>query len=219
MFSFQSLKQRHRDERDGYSQALSIRVHRALSWLDKASCCEDDDAKFTFLWIAFNSAYAQDYEFKMMINHGESGLYQHFLSKLVDIDQDKTLYQFVWQSYSGSIRQVLNSEFILKEYWDFHAGRITEAEWKTVKEKSISAANAALSNSDTVTVLSVVFSRLYTLRNQIIHGGATYNSSANRKQLRDCTQILENIVPVIISLMMDGKNELWGDPVYPLVKS
>ncbi|WP_419237576.1 hypothetical protein ACN08P_07730 [Photobacterium leiognathi subsp. mandapamensis] len=54
------------------------------------------------------------------------------------------------------------------------------------------------------------------MRNQIIHGGATYGSSVNRKQLRDCTLLLEQIVPVIIDLMMDGKNEVWGDPVYPV---
>ncbi|WP_419243660.1 hypothetical protein [Photobacterium leiognathi] len=71
------------------------------------------------------------------------------------------------------------------------------------------AANDALSEKYTALILSIVFNRLYTLRNQIIHGGATYGSSVNRKQLRDCTLLLEQIVPVIIDLMMDGKNEVW----------
>lgn len=74
-----------------------------------------------------------------------------------------------------------------------------------------------LSGGDTATVLSVVFSRLYTLRNQLMHGGATYNSSANRDQIRDCTALLEIVVPTIIEIMMDGAEELWGDAVYPLV--
>ncbi|MEZ8034909.1 hypothetical protein [Vibrio crassostreae] len=65
--------------------------------------------------------------------------------------------------------------------------------------------------------MSVIFSRLYTLRNQLMHGGATYNSSANREQIRDCTALLENVVPTIIEIMMDGADELWGDAVYPLV--
>ncbi|EMF8784122.1 hypothetical protein V4T71_002941 [Vibrio vulnificus] len=40
--------------------------------------------------------------------------------------------------------------------------------------------------------------------------GATCNSSANREQIRDCTALLENVVPTIIEIMMDGADELWG---------
>lgn len=39
--------------------------------------------------------------------------------------------------------------------------------------------------SETGTVLMILFDRLYVLRNQIIHGGATWNSSVNRDQVRD----------------------------------
>ena len=62
MQTYQVLKQRQRVERDDYPQNLSLRVHRALSWLQKSELCDDDDSKFIFLWIAFNSAYAQEFE-------------------------------------------------------------------------------------------------------------------------------------------------------------
>lgn len=52
--------------------------------------------------------------------------------------------------------------------------------------------------------------RLYTLRNQLIHGGATWYGSVNRDQLCDCTNLLSKLVPLIIELMMDGANTLWG---------
>ncbi|EKA7348162.1 TPA: hypothetical protein I7135_10335 [Vibrio vulnificus] len=216
MLSFTNLKHRHRNERQDYSQALSTRIHRALSWLQKAELCEDDDSKFTFLWIAFNSAYAQEFEQK--VNFGERGLYQEFLTRLVELDSENLLSNIVWQNYSGAIRAVLNNEFILESYWNYHSGRITEDQWKDARSKAKIAANTALGHNNTALVLSVVFSRLYTLRNQIIHGGATFGSSANRKQLRDCTVLIEQILPVIIKIMMDNRNELWGDPVYPLVK-
>ncbi|HDY7459575.1 TPA: hypothetical protein RQJ47_002546 [Vibrio vulnificus] len=216
MLSFTNLKQRHRNERQDYSQALSTRIHRALSWLQKAELCEDDDSKFTFLWIAFNSAYAQEFEQK--VNFGERGLYQEFLTRLVELDSENLLSNIVWQNYSGAIRAVLNNEFILESYWNYHSGRITEDQWKDARSKAKIAANTALGHNNTALVLSVVFSRLYTLRNQIIHGGATFGSSANRKQLRDCTVLLEQILPVIIKIMMDSRNELWGDPVYPLIE-
>ena len=59
--------------------------------------------------------------------------------------------------------------------------------------------------------------RLYTLRNQLIHGGATWNGSVNREQLRDCVGLLSKLVPVIIDLMMDSPDTLWGDACYPVV--
>ncbi|NLS14864.1 hypothetical protein HGP28_18555 [Vibrio sp. SM6] len=216
MLSFTNLKHRHRNERKGYSQALSTRVHRALSWLQKAEMCEDDDSKFTFLWIAFNSAYAQEFEQK--VNFGERGLYQEFLTRLVELDSENLLSNIVWHNYSGAIRAVLNNEFVLESYWNYQSGRITEDQWKDARSKAKIVANTALGYNNTALVLSVVFSRLYTLRNQIIHGGSTFGSSVNRKQLRDCTIILEQILPVIIKVMMDSRNELWGDPVYPLIE-
>lgn len=215
MLTFNTLKQRHRAERDQYPSALSIRVHRALSWLNKAEQCRDDDSAFLFLWIAFNSAYAQDFEQKS--SFGERGLFQEFLSKLVELDNQQQLSAIVWEQYSGPIRCILDNEFILQAYWDYQAGRIDQESWKQARSKAKVAANQALSQNDTASVLSIVFARLYTLRNQMIHGGATFGSSANRQQLRDCTSLLQHLVPTLITIMMNSKQAMWGDPVYPLV--
>ena len=57
---FQLLKQRHRQERDAQYPDLRLRVHRALSWLDRAEQADDLDGRFIFLWIAFNAAYATE---------------------------------------------------------------------------------------------------------------------------------------------------------------
>ena len=49
--TFASLKARHRKTRDGFSQDLSLRVHRALSWLERAEMevqRDDQDAAFIF---------------------------------------------------------------------------------------------------------------------------------------------------------------------------
>ena len=55
-----TLKRRHRQERDSQPTNLSLRLHRALSWLNRAEQAEDDDGRFIFLWIAFNAAYATE---------------------------------------------------------------------------------------------------------------------------------------------------------------
>jgi len=66
-------------------------------------------------------------------------------------------------------------------------------------------------------VLTVIFDRLYVLRNQLVHGGATWNSSVNRCQVRDAAGIMERIVPLIIGIMMDHPEASWGAPCYPVV--
>ena len=64
---------------------------------------------------------------------------------------------------------------------------------------------------------SILFDRLYVRRNQIIHGGATWNGSINRDQVRDGARIVEFLVPVFIDVMMDNRGHNWGPPYYPIV--
>ena len=213
---YTELKARHRAERDNYtSNALSLRLHRALSWLNKAEQVDDDDSKFIFLWIAFNSAYAQESSQKHY--DYERDRYIAFIERLVPLDSDKKLYNLVWSKYSSNIRSILNNQFIIADYWKFQSGDIQENEWLEAKSKATKAAHTALANNDTTTVLSIILSRLYVLRNQIMHGGATYGSGANRQQLADCSALMLDIVPLFIELMMAGQNQLWGDAAYPLI--
>ena len=76
----------------------------------------------------------------------------------------------------------------------------------------------ALQNHDTRMILATVFDRLYVLRNQIVHGGATWNSSVNRSQIRDGHEILAFLVPLFIDLMMDNPDKNWGAPYYPVIE-
>ena len=61
MFSHADLSDRAQQIEQDYPDKLGLRVHRALSWIARAELCEDDDdARFIFLWIALNSAYADE---------------------------------------------------------------------------------------------------------------------------------------------------------------
>ena len=51
----------------------------------------------------------------------------------------------------------------------------------------------------------------------IAHGGATWNGSVNREQMRDCVNLMGKLVPLVIEVMMDHPGTLWGDAVYPVV--
>ena len=212
-----TLKTRQRTERADYPTNMGLRVHRALSWLDRAERSEDDvDARFIFLWIAFNAAYAN--EIGDQERSSEQQVFEYFLQKLVDLDRNQTLYNLIWTEFSKSIRLLLDNRFVYQPFWDFHNGKVSEEHWQTSFTNAKVAANKALATRRTTQVLSIILARMYTLRNQLIHGGATWNSSVNRDQLRDCSAFLGKLVPFIIQLMMDNPHVLWGDACYPVVE-
>jgi hypothetical protein len=207
------LKARQRAERDGWHEFVSLRIHRALSWLDRAERCDDDDGRFVFLWIAFNAAYANETGQVRII---ESQRFGDFLQRLADLDGRERLASVIWQHFPGAIRVLLGNQFVFQPYWD-HLNQLPDSnDWEDRFAKANKAAGQALARRDTGTVLGVVFARLYTLRNQLIHGGATWNSSVNRDQLRDANAILGALVPHVIEIMMDNAFEHWGEACYPV---
>ncbi|HHQ4779976.1 hypothetical protein [Aeromonas veronii] len=214
--NFEQLKKRHREIRDHSPANLRLRVHRALSWLQRAEMAEDEDGRFIFLWIAFNAAYATEIDEHRRLSEQET--FKSFLEKLCELDEHRQIEQLVWQEFSGSIRILLDTPVVLQSFWDFHSGRISEAQWKERLAQGKRMASQALASGNTPQLLGVVFNRLYTLRNQLMHGGATWNGSVNRKQLKDCANLLGKLTPVIIALMMAHPQTQWGDACYPVVE-
>ncbi|WP_198401805.1 HEPN domain-containing protein [Zobellella denitrificans] len=208
------LKERQRRERDSHPEGLALRVHRALSWLHRAEQCDDEDGRFVFLWIAFNAAYANELGEQRML---EGEKFNRYLARLVELDASQQLYDLVWQRYSGAIRVLLDNPYVYQPFWDHRNGLATGENWESRFAAAKRFANTALAGKDTASVLAVVFNRLYTLRNQLIHGGATWNSRMNRQQLRDANAILGELVPVIIAIMMDHAELVWGEASYPPV--
>jgi len=213
---YERLKARQRVERDTHHPNLKLRVHRALSWLDRAEQLADDlDGQFIFLWIAFNAAYATEIDERYRLSEQET--FRGFLQKLVDLDHEGRIAELVWTEFPSSIRVLLDNPYVFQDFWNFRNGSLAEDEWKRRFAAAKHAAHAALGRHDTVTVLSVVLSRIYTLRNQLIHGGATWAGRVNREQLRDCTRLMAKLVPLVIEIMLDHPETLWGDACYPVV--
>lgn len=214
--SYQTLKERQRAERVNYPENLSLRVHRALSWFGRAEQCNDEDGRFIFLWISFNAAYANETG-ELRIPEGRR--VSDFLSRLVELDSKNDLASIVWDNYSNKIRLLLENRYVFQPYWDFKNRLLGYEDWEDKFDAAKKASHKALASHDTSTVLNIVFTRLYTLRNQMIHGGSTYGSSINRKQLIDCVQLMGQLVPAIIGIMMDNFNLHWGEGCYPVIDS
>ena len=81
---------------------------------------------------------------------------------------------------------------------------------------------SALGRDDIHAVLREVFDRLYVLRNQLFHGGATFATGWGRSQVRDGSRIMASLVPEIIKIMQtdmekNPDSNTWGVVAFPRV--
>lgn len=214
MNDFHRLKTKHRVKREGFSQDLSVRLHRSLSWLDRAEQAQSDaDASFIFHWIAFNAAYAGNALEEE--GYSEISTFYQFFEKIIKNDPDRQIYNLIWDRFSQEIKGILSNKYIFSSYWR-HSGEEEESAWEKSFQASIKKSNHALAAQDTCTILSILFSRIYVLRNQIFHGNATWNGAVNRSQVNDCEKLLSALVPCMLDIMMDAPDEIWGALAYPV---
>ena len=204
-----------RANKEQYSDAFNLRIHRGLSWLKKSFDFENDlDLKFMSLWVSFNAIYAQDFP----ISQDKQSLRQ-FLHLICQKDSEQKIYQVIWQRFSQSIRLLLDNPYIYQGFWDYQNQKISHEVCKEGLAQEKKKVSKALQEKDSVSILFVLFNRLYTLRNQILHGGSTYNSSLNRKQLYDSCQILAALLPIFIQILLENFETLdLGKPYYPVVQ-
>lgn len=214
MPDIQALKDRHRARRDQQAESLRVRVHRAISWLQRADQCDDDtDAQFVFLWIAFNAAYASEFGFE----RSERDQADEFIRKLVALDTAGRLQDALFRQFTGPVRTLIDNRYVYEPFWRALRDHDGSGHWETNFDASRKQAMRAVMDKRTDVLLSIVLERLYTLRNQLVHGGATWNSSANRAQLKDGVLILRTIVPTIVELMIDRDEDTFGGISYPFL--
>ena len=218
----EALKTKQRELRHSFPLPLTLRVHRALSWLRRANAEKSDlDVRFILLWIGFNAAYAGDLERALEDDESlgtERDRFDAFFATLVEIDGENRIYDAIWQRFSQEIRMLLDNRYVFAPFWKFQRGQFGGAGWEIRFDAAKRAANEALASRNTPLVLSILFDRLYVLRNQLVHGGATWDSSANRRQVRDGAALLDCLLPVFIDLMMDNPEREWAMPNYPVVE-
>src|SRR5579871_3952614 len=198
---FSALKDKQRAIHMGFPVPLGLRVHRALSWLGRAEKeVEDFDVRFILLWVGFNSAYASDLA-KDIDN--ERRAFKVYFDALVALDDGRRIYNAVWKRFPHEIRLLVNNKYVFALLWSHQNGLAGYGNWADRLAASQRAIASALAQSDTPVILSILFDRLYVLRNQVVHGGATWNSGVNRRQVRDGAAIMDWLLPIFIDIMMD----------------
>lgn len=212
----EDLKTRLKQAGEQVPEATRIRLHRAISWLKRAEREADDhDARFIFLWIAFNAAYAHEFGFEQP----ERELLRAFLARLVAVDAGKTLHQVVFKEFSGPVRLLIDNKYVFDPFWRALRDHDASGQWGERFNRDKKAALRAVVDHEPVTVLGVIFDRLYVLRNQLVHGGATWNSKINRRQVGDGANLLHSLLPTMIALMLDHPGLDYGEIAYPVIET
>ena len=212
------LKDKQRSLRDDFESGFGLRVHRAISWLQGAerAAAADGDLAFICYWIAFNAAYVQ--RAYIHREYAEPKFFRWYFNKIVALDANKVIYDAIWQRFSGPIRTLVGNRYVFAPFWRSQHGEAGPNDWRRAFRAQGRAALQALRRQDTESVLEILFSRLYVLRNQLMHGGATLQGEVNRQQVRDGARIMAFLVPQFVDLMMDHPHEGWGEPPYPVVE-
>lgn len=204
--SHRELQLIYEQRKESFPDGLRLRLHRAISWIKRAERCADDDndSRFIFLWISLNAAYATDERSVTEMEH-----LRGFLEMIVDLDQEQALYESVRENYAA-IELLIDNEYIFHHYWG-------DSDWERAFRGERSKTLRALNEGATADVLEIVLRRLYTLRNQLLHGGATWQGSLNRQQVDEGAAMLGAFVPRFVLLMMNNqhRHQQWGSPPYP----
>ncbi len=223
---------RHRELKDKWSKSayysrdpshprahLNLRLRRSLSWLDRAEReGRDYDASFVFYWIAFNAAYGkQKSPWHDLIKEKE--LIHEYLQRIIAEDWN-AVKKAIWPHLATPIKQLIDNEHVFYRSWESqNMEPDIHQDWKRKFEKDKRDVKEALHQRTKAlwrTAQCILFDRLYTLRNQLLHGGATYAGSVNREQVEDGARIMVSLMPCFIEVMIDHPETNWGVPRFPV---
>ena len=224
-------QQVHQEQHNEY------RIRRAQSWFERSRIAEEnrqqavsakdevafDCEQFIFLWIAFNAAYGRE----LLENRGHGDVtefdkFNEFLTKILERDSRQAIKTVLWETHSDAVHLLLDNQYVFGPFWDYVRGFSEDLKWKAAFNKRKKRAFSALDRDDIRTVLREVFARLYVLRNQLFHGGATFAAGWGRAQVRDGRRIMASLVPDILKIMQtdiekDPDSDTWGAVAYPRV--
>ena len=190
-----------------------LRLTRVNSWLDRARAMDLETEKFLFYWIAFNAAYANATPEASVFT--ERDIFNHFIDRIVERDKEGQLDQVLWNIFPNHVRILMSNKYSCLFFWADQMSEKDQYDWREAMEKECSALNRAFSKGDTAKVLKIIFSRLYVLRNRIVHGGMIFENSYNQKILENAAWLMESVMTEVVKIMSDPQYS-WGLPLYCL---
>ena len=210
------LEEIYKSKQAENSDQFNLRIHRGLSWFKKAILLNDDlDLQLISLWISFKAIYAQDVQNIDFVQ--DDNTFRGFLSEILQSDQEHKIDQLIWGKFSQPITRMIDSPYVLQSFWDYQNQKISQTAWRDAFEKKKNNVYQAIQSKDTFSLLWIIFNRLDVAQNQILKGGATYNSVLNREQLQDICSVFSAILSAFIYILLENPNIFnLTKPFYPM---
>ena len=148
--------------------------------------------------------------------------WSEFLAKILARDTKQAIKTILCVTYSDPVSVLLKNQYVFSLFWRSIRDTSVELNWKRSFDTRNKRAFSALPKGDIHAVLREVFDRLYILRNQLFHGGATFATGWGQSQVRDGSRIMASIVPEILYIMNTDINknldsDTWGRVAFPRI--
>lgn len=205
--AFRAIPREHRDAH----QSFSIRVWRALSWLERVEQATEIEDQFIASWIAFNALYGRLDENNRA--WGDREAMGTFLATVWRLDSEEHLRRFLGRRQVAVLRLV-ESKYLYERFW-LEPGRNHD---HTLHE-AVRGLMLRFGRMHMLPVLQALFDRLYVMRNQVFHGASTKGSRLNRRTLASTSALLREALPLLIGIMIEhGLTAEWGSVTYPPIR-
>ena len=193
-------------------EPLRIRLHRACSWLQRVEelpAGDFLDAELIFRWIAIGSLYGRwDTEARQPL--GERDSLAGFLDRIIDLDANGAVTH-VLEEHRKLVMSIFDDAYLTRYFWE---DPTDDRARKTRKTKF--DARTWYQQHNYKLILDRLMERIYLLRCQLVHGGATSGGRLNRTVVRRCSTMLGHLLPAILLVIIDhGHDEDWGPLCYP----
>ena len=206
---------------DDRAYHFRVRMRRADAWLKRAVGereAGDLDVAFILYWVAFNAAFATDVspDFASDAPRTRDEIRAYFQT-LLDSDGSRDIQNAIREN-AGRIKALVANRYLYEPYWLFMNGRSRNARWREKFDRETARVRDALSLIDDRAapgmILDLVFQRLKTLRNQLVHGGATWGGDRNRDSVGHGAHLMAALVPVFVEITRRNPGGDWGRPYY-----
>ncbi|MFQ5423924.1 MAG: hypothetical protein ACE5F9_08080 [Phycisphaerae bacterium] len=202
---FRGIPKLVRDEH----QDFSIRVWRALSWLERAEEMDasDMEGRFISCWIAFNALYGQlDDDDRPWSDRTAFGA---FIARVWGLDQEARLHRVLGKR-ELQVLKLIGEKHLSREFWT--QGPAGER----CVQQAFKRTSLVFRKANRLPILQLLFDRLYCMRLQVFHGASTKGSRLNRRSLQRSAGIMLDLLPAFIEIMLgQGMMEDWGRVCFP----
>ena len=232
-FSAQVLKRKLNalsDQLDGRWEKL--RFERALSWLERSEnegIRDDRDVQFILLWVVLDSLFGRERD---IISQSRTHIPSRVAALMKEDDAG-----IIWQGFyrqNVDVLQILRNRYIFNPFWkaiaeggvhsqestrlhvtsDNTGHPIADSEFKGENLRVLDLLERRGAHGRRV-VARIVFQRLGTLRNQLMHGSSAHRESINRSQVKHGYRLLSTLAPRILHVMMESPDARRGVIPYP----